>query len=146
MRAGKKISHIASFKVLGKYEVSLIIVSTYEIDRWFVKFPKAEEFWVMNLDSFNKYFPKVTSLLLYKKLFSNTARITHEDFRRYLPSRIYYKYRTPQLQQVGDFLAFYSEEGTLWRKEIATWFRSIENLEKTLRKKKFKVETTEEKE
>lgn len=68
------------------------------------------------------------------------------DFKTYLPRNTYYKFKTPILQQYGDYLAFHVGKGVLNRKDIVSWFHSIEHLKKALKRANFEVEIKGEEE
>lgn len=139
MEFGKKISIVTEFRVLNKYQVKLLIVSSYKIDRYFVKFEKVSQYWAIDFESFKNFFPKVASFFLYKTLFSNKSVISREDFKEFVPSRSYYQNPFPLLTLSGDYILFLYSEGIKQRKEIAKYFHSIENLEKSLKTLTIKI-------
>lgn len=144
MRTGSKISTVAEFKVLNKYKIKILSISSFEITKSYVSFYQPKLFLVMELGAFKEYFPHVISLLLFKKLFSNETFLKSEDFRRYLPLRSYYKFYTPVIEQIGDYVSFQDKPGDVNRKKFAGWLHSIEALEVALKRQKFKVEIEEE--
>jgi len=140
MKVGKKIIEVTTFPVLKKYTLSLLILSSFRIDRFSVAFPIPRQAWAMKLKDFKSFFPKVASFLLYKKLFSDTG-IVPKDFQLFLPTKTFYHYLTPELKQLKDYVVVYNLGSVLSRRDLASFFHSIEALERGLKQKKFKVET-----
>lgn len=147
MKAGRKITLVTKFKVLKKYTIKLLSLSSFEIDKWTVNYFPEEGFWAMDREKFNSYFPHVFSLLFYKKLFSpENETLTIEEYRKYLSSETFYKYLKSPLFYFHNYIIFSKGHGQWNRGEMARAFHAIEELEKSLKKLKFKFELTEEKE